>query len=435
MIVRYCRARLGRVSGQYHIADDVAQEVCIAVLSALPRYRDMGRPFASFVFGIAAHKIADALRSAVRAAVPTEDLPDGPDDRPGPEETVVALHRGAARPRAADAAARPPARAVLLRVVAGLSAEETGNVLGMSAGRYGWRSTGHWPGSARWPERSRSLDGAWPRRPGSGRAVEPRRYPRADEPAAGHRPARRPGRGAPYRRDHRVARGAGRCRLRGGAPSPELDGPPPPSRGRRPRGAAAVRPHRRRGRPGHRRAPAPLRPPDPGPGPGAAAPAPSSPWASRAPSSPAAASPRPGATRTAVPRRRPGPEVHGRRRRGGGEGRPRRHRRGHLRPADAPAAAPARRRNPGGPLRSPGRPAPRRRPRTGRPGPGRAPQGHPFPLGPRRSPAPNSRRSPPRSDDPRFTAESDDALDFRRTWKTCANAPNADTRDPDRRPD
>ncbi|WP_262401613.1 sigma-70 family RNA polymerase sigma factor [Actinomadura sp. CNU-125] len=134
MIVRYCRARLGRVSGQYHIADDVAQEVCIAVLSALPRYRDMGRPFASFVFGIAAHKIADALRSAVRAAVPTEDLPDGPDDRPGPEETVV---RHIEAQRARDLLTRLPEQQrelVLLRVVAGLSAEETGNVLGMSAG-------------------------------------------------------------------------------------------------------------------------------------------------------------------------------------------------------------------------------------------------------------------------------------------------------------
>jgi RNA polymerase sigma-70 factor (ECF subfamily) len=134
MIVRYCRARLGRVSGQYHIADDVAQEVCIAVLSALPRYRDMGRPVASFVFGIAAHKIADALRSAVRAAVPTEDLPDGPDDRPGPEETVV---RYIEAQRARDLLTRLPEHQrelVLLRVVAGLSAEETGNVLGMSAG-------------------------------------------------------------------------------------------------------------------------------------------------------------------------------------------------------------------------------------------------------------------------------------------------------------
>ena len=90
MIVRYCRARLGRVAGHYHVADDVAQEVCIAVLSALPRYRDMGRPFASFVFGIASHKVADAMRSAARLAVPTEVLPDGPDEQPGPEETVVA---------------------------------------------------------------------------------------------------------------------------------------------------------------------------------------------------------------------------------------------------------------------------------------------------------------------------------------------------------
>ncbi|MFI6293318.1 sigma-70 family RNA polymerase sigma factor [Nonomuraea sp. NPDC050790] len=134
MVVRYCRARLGRVSGQYHIADDVAQEVCIAVLSALPRYRDMGRPFASFVFGIASHKVADALRSSVRCAVPTQDLPDGPDEGPGPEETVV---RYIEVEHARRLLARLPANQrelLLLRVVSGLSAEETGNVLGMSPG-------------------------------------------------------------------------------------------------------------------------------------------------------------------------------------------------------------------------------------------------------------------------------------------------------------
>jgi RNA polymerase sigma-70 factor, ECF subfamily len=134
MVVRYCRARLGRVSGQYHIADDVAQEVCIAVLGALPRYRDMGRPFASFVFGIAAHKIADAMRSAIRAAVPTEDLPDGPDDRPGPEETVVRCIEAERARGLLDRLPDHQKELVLLRVVAGLSAEETGTVLGMSAG-------------------------------------------------------------------------------------------------------------------------------------------------------------------------------------------------------------------------------------------------------------------------------------------------------------
>src|SRR5580658_9265755 len=134
MVVRYCRARLGRISGHYHAADDVAQEVCIAVLSALPRYRDMGRPFASFVFGIASHKVADAVRSATRSAVPTEDLPDGPDEHPGPEEMAVAFIEAQ---RARELLSRLPGHLrelIVLRVVAGLTAEETGNVLGMSAG-------------------------------------------------------------------------------------------------------------------------------------------------------------------------------------------------------------------------------------------------------------------------------------------------------------
>jgi RNA polymerase sigma-70 factor, ECF subfamily len=134
MVVRYCRARLGRISGHYHAADDVAQEVCIAVLSALPRYQDMGRPFASFVFGIASHKVADAMRNAARMAIPTEDLPDGPDDRPGPEETAVAYIE-AERARALLARLPVHQRELLvLRVLSGMTAEETGHELGMSAG-------------------------------------------------------------------------------------------------------------------------------------------------------------------------------------------------------------------------------------------------------------------------------------------------------------
>lgn len=134
MVVRYCRARLDRIAGPHHAADDVAQEVCIAVLCALPRYRDMGRPFVSFVYGIAAHKVADAQRASARQAIPVEDLPDQPDDGPGPEEMAVASLE-AERVRAL--LARLPAqqhRLLVLRVLSGLSAEETGAALGMSAG-------------------------------------------------------------------------------------------------------------------------------------------------------------------------------------------------------------------------------------------------------------------------------------------------------------
>jgi RNA polymerase sigma-70 factor, ECF subfamily len=134
IVVRYCRARMDRISGHHYAADDVAQEVCIAVLSALPRYQDMGRPFVSFVFGIASHKIADAMRSAARQAVPTADLPDGPDERPGPEETALA-YLEAERVRALLARLPAQQRELLaLRVLFGLSAEETGRALGMSPG-------------------------------------------------------------------------------------------------------------------------------------------------------------------------------------------------------------------------------------------------------------------------------------------------------------
>ena len=134
MVHRYCRARLGRLPGCEHAADDVAQEVCIAVLNALPRYRDQGRPFEAFVFGIAAHKIADVQRTAMRLAVPTEDLPDGPDDRLGPEDEVL---RESDAARARELLNLLPAQQrelLILRVAVGLSAEETGAALGMSAG-------------------------------------------------------------------------------------------------------------------------------------------------------------------------------------------------------------------------------------------------------------------------------------------------------------
>jgi RNA polymerase sigma-70 factor (ECF subfamily) len=134
MVVRYCLARLGNLASHYQVAEDVAQEVCVAILTALPRYRDMGRPFASFVYGIASHKVADARRSAARLAIPVDVLPDAADDEPGPEDAVVASLE-AQRARALLERLPGHQRELLvLRVLTGLSAEETGAALGMSAG-------------------------------------------------------------------------------------------------------------------------------------------------------------------------------------------------------------------------------------------------------------------------------------------------------------
>ena len=150
MVVRYCRARLGRVSGQYHVADDVAQEVCIAVLSALPRYRDMGRPFASFVFGIASHKVADAMRSAVRVwPSRPRTCPDGPDERPGPGGDVVA-YLEAERARALLARLPDHQRELLmLRVCTGCRPRRPATCWACRQARSALPSTGRWPGSVR----------------------------------------------------------------------------------------------------------------------------------------------------------------------------------------------------------------------------------------------------------------------------------------------
>jgi RNA polymerase sigma-70 factor, ECF subfamily len=139
LALRYCRTRLSRLPGDArHFVDDLAQEVCLAVLCALPRYRDQGRPFEAFVFAIASHKVADLQRSAMRGpgstAVPSEDLPEKPDDSLGPEEHAL-LSSDAEWAKALLANLPATQRElVLLRVAVGLTAEETGRMLGMSPG-------------------------------------------------------------------------------------------------------------------------------------------------------------------------------------------------------------------------------------------------------------------------------------------------------------
>jgi RNA polymerase sigma-70 factor (ECF subfamily) len=133
-LLRYCRSRLGRIGGSYDAADDVAQEVCLAVITALPRYRDEGRPFAAFAFGIASHKIADAGRFAARAPIAVPDVPDRVDLDAGPEDRVIADEDAAYARSLLDTLPDQLRELLLLRVAGGLSAEETGDVLGMSPG-------------------------------------------------------------------------------------------------------------------------------------------------------------------------------------------------------------------------------------------------------------------------------------------------------------
>jgi RNA polymerase sigma-70 factor (ECF subfamily) len=133
-VVRYCRGRLGRAPAADFAADDAAQEVLLAVLHALPRYRDEGRPFEAFVFGIAAHKVADVQRAAFRGAIPTDQMPDGVDLTMTPEERVVQSGDVQLAQALLERLPESLRELLLLRVAVGLSAEETGRALGMTPG-------------------------------------------------------------------------------------------------------------------------------------------------------------------------------------------------------------------------------------------------------------------------------------------------------------
>ena len=107
----------------------------MAVVTALPTYRRDGRPFLAFVYGIAAHKVVDAHRAAGRSkSIPVADIPETVSNDLGPEQNAV--DASVAGTMAGLLATLPlnQQEILRLRVAVGLSAEETADALGMTAG-------------------------------------------------------------------------------------------------------------------------------------------------------------------------------------------------------------------------------------------------------------------------------------------------------------
>jgi RNA polymerase sigma-70 factor, ECF subfamily len=103
-VVRYVRARLGRVGGSFAVADDVARQVCAEVLEALP---ERGRPLLTFVYGIAVRAVARADRGGEAA------------DRLGQLVRVLPAQQR---------------EVLVLRVIVGLTAADTAEALGSTPG-------------------------------------------------------------------------------------------------------------------------------------------------------------------------------------------------------------------------------------------------------------------------------------------------------------
>ncbi|MFE9576262.1 sigma-70 family RNA polymerase sigma factor [Nocardia sp. NPDC006044] len=135
LVRRYCGARLGNTAHLQVTADDVVQEILIATVNAIPRYRDQGKSFLAFVYGIAANKVADAFRrSQQHPAYPMAEMPDTASTEAGPEEWALALERRAATKELMKILAPAHREVLVMRIVLGWSAAQTAEAIGTSPG-------------------------------------------------------------------------------------------------------------------------------------------------------------------------------------------------------------------------------------------------------------------------------------------------------------
>jgi RNA polymerase sigma-70 factor (ECF subfamily) len=134
-LVRYCRARMGGRDLSYLAADDVAQEVCLAVFKMLPAYEDRGGSFIYLVRAIAANKVADAYRAVSRdRSDPVPELPEVETIHNEPESHMLSVDLGARLGRLVATLPRIQREVLALRIVVGLTATETAEALGLTPG-------------------------------------------------------------------------------------------------------------------------------------------------------------------------------------------------------------------------------------------------------------------------------------------------------------
>ncbi|MET9627434.1 RNA polymerase sigma factor ShbA [Lentzea sp. NPDC006480] len=142
LVIRYCRARINRINGALVLPEDVAQEIYLGILRALPTLCERRMPFLPFVYGIASHKVCDAVRAGARnRADPVADTPDVSISDQEPEQLALNAELSTRLGKLLDELPARQKEVLVLRIVVGLSAAETARAVGSTSG--GVRVTQH----------------------------------------------------------------------------------------------------------------------------------------------------------------------------------------------------------------------------------------------------------------------------------------------------
>ncbi|MBC2639978.1 MULTISPECIES: RNA polymerase sigma factor ShbA [unclassified Rhodococcus (in: high G+C Gram-positive bacteria)] len=137
LVHRYCTTRLESVDHPHATADDVTQDVCLALMSALRTYENQGKSLLSFIFGIAAHKVSDARRRATRWSAPTARSAAAhyvADVEDGPEHHVLRRELRGEMGELVDTLPVRHQQILFMRIIVGMTAEQTARVLDTTPG-------------------------------------------------------------------------------------------------------------------------------------------------------------------------------------------------------------------------------------------------------------------------------------------------------------
>ena len=129
-VARHVRFRLGRAD------EDVVAEVFVRAWAGIGTYRELGRPFGAWLFGIARHVIADRFRAEART-IPVAEITDL-----GVEPMTAEL---LALREAIDQLPDDQRQAIELRYLAGLTNDEVACAMGTTAAAVNtkrWRALG-----------------------------------------------------------------------------------------------------------------------------------------------------------------------------------------------------------------------------------------------------------------------------------------------------